>query len=252
MDPSVNILVVEDEPIIAEDIAAILSEEGYNIVGIANDAGEAMYLSRSHDIDLVLLDIVIKGDRDGVSTALAIKRDFNPAIIFLSSRMDEMTVARAACVPPNGYILKPFRAQDLLVAVTTGLANHKAQSANENEPVGLAKVSRLHKGGLSPTNLIKIEDFLEKNLNKEFSVATLAGICGLSEQHFAVQFKKSTSLSPAKYVMNKRIEEAKCMLTETELPISEIAQAVGYQNWAYFSTVFKRIVGITPSAYRGA
>lgn len=252
MDALANILVVEDEPLIAGDIAAILTDEGYNVVGTANTADEAMYLARANDIDLVLLDIVIKGSRDGISTALALKRDFNPAIVFLSSRTDEMTVARAASIPPNGYILKPFRAPNLLIAVKTALANHKAGSEKASDQNALAEASRFHKGGLSPSNLMKVEDFLDKNFNTEFNVATLADLCGLSEQHFAVQFKKSTSMSPAKYVMNRRIEEAKCMLTETAIPISEIAKAVGYQNWAYFSTAFKRAVGVTPSAYRSA
>lgn len=249
MPDKVKVLVVEDEVFIAQDISDILIENDYEVVGIAEDADEAIWLAKVHEPEIILLDIVLKGDRDGISTAISLKRDLDPAIIFLTSRSDQMTVSRAASIPPNGYLLKPFRVEELLIALQTGLANHRAAPRKTNDKQ-LAATSAPLKGGLSPSNLIKVDDFLEKKLDQDISVSTLAKLCGLSEQHFSAQFKKSMSVSPGQYIIAKRIDEAKRMLMETKLPIAEIAQAVGYQNWAYFSTVFKRATGVTPSAYR--
>lgn len=249
MTKSHKVLIVEDELLIAADISEILEENGYTVVGTAATADEAIWMAKVHEPDIVLLDIVLSGDRDGISTAISLKRDLDPAIVFVTSRSDEMTVRRAASIPPNGFLLKPFRAEELVIAVQTGFANHAAAPRKTND-TELAASSAPIKGGLSPSNLIKVDDFLEKKLDQDISVATLANLCGLSEQHFSAQFKKSMAISPGQYIISKRIDEAKRMLMETKLPIAEIAQSVGYQNWAYFSTVFKRATGVTPSAYR--
>lgn len=253
MQTKTRILVVEDELFIAEDIRGILLEANYDVIGTASSADEAMMLARIHEPNLVLLDVVINGARDGISTAMAIKRDFDAAIVFLTSRSDDATLTRAESLAPNGYLLKPFTTQELLVAVRTGLANYKmASQSTQIFDENLARETEQIKGGLAPSNLAKVEDYVEKNMNGSIKIELLASMCGLSEPHFATQFKKTTGVSPGRYILAKRIDEAKCMLTETKLPVAEISAALGYSNVAHFSTIFKKTTGVTPSQYRSA
>jgi len=249
MQANCKILVVEDDMLIAEDIKGILSEANYDVVGMASTADEAMMLARMHEPDLVLLDVVIDGPRDGISTAMAVQRDFDAAIVFLTSRSDDVTLSRAEVLAPNGYLLKPFSTQELLVAVRTGLANHRARKKRSRGDL-LASQTEQIRGGLSPANFSKVDDYVEKNMDKQIKIETLAELCGLSDAHFATQFKKTTGVSPGKFVTDKRIAEAKSMLTETDLPVADIGAAVGYANVTHFSTAFKKNTGVSPSQYR--
>lgn len=251
MQTSRRILVVEDEMFIAEDIRGILIEAGYSVVGVASSADEAMALARAHEPELVLLDVVIKGARDGVSTAMALQRDFETAIVFLTSRSDDATLSRVESLAPNGYLLKPFTTQELLVAVRTGFANYNANRLGARGD-HLARQTEQARGGLSPANLGRVEDYIEKTMNTPIKIETLAQMCNLSEPHFATQFKKTTGVSPGRYILGKRIEEAKRILTETDWPIADIGAAIGYANVAHFSTIFKKHTGVTPSQYRAA
>jgi len=159
-----RILIVEDELFIAEDIKGILQEANYDVVGSATSADEAMMLARTHEPDLVLLDVVINGPRDGISAAMALQRDFNCAIVFLTSRSDDATLSRAESLAPNGYLLKPFTTQELLVAVRTGFANFSTRNKIHTDE-NFAKEGAQIKGGLSPVNLAKVEDYIEKNMD---------------------------------------------------------------------------------------
>lgn len=112
-----SILIVEDEPLIADDIAMILERAGYVICGIADNSLDAIDHLESHKIDLVLLDINIEGDRDGTWLAAQINRNFQVPFIFLTSYYDEKTLARAHSTNPGAYIVKPYDEGDLLANI---------------------------------------------------------------------------------------------------------------------------------------
>jgi DNA-binding LytR/AlgR family response regulator len=118
-----SILIVEDEPLIAADIASILNNNGYQVAGRVDNAEAALEKLQTISPDLLLLDVKIEGDTDGITLAHQIRKKYSMPHIFLTSFYDELTLLRARDTSPQAYIVKPFEERDLLINV--GLALHK-------------------------------------------------------------------------------------------------------------------------------
>jgi two-component system, cell cycle sensor histidine kinase and response regulator CckA len=123
-----SILVVEDEHIVARDIAARLQRRGYDIVGIASTATEAIEeAGRSHP-DLVLMDIMLRGDVDGITAADQIRELFGLPVVYLTAYADEHTLQRAKVTDAFGYILKPFEERELYITIEMALYKHHMEA----------------------------------------------------------------------------------------------------------------------------
>jgi AraC family transcriptional regulator len=107
-------------------------------------------------------------------------------------------------------------------------------------------------GGLSKPKLRRTTAYIEAHLAQELSVTELAAVAQTSPAYFARLFRQATGQTPHQYVIRCRIERAKRLLRETEWPIIEISQHVGFTDQSYFTAVFRRHVTTTPNAYRGA
>lgn len=138
--PTAQLLIVEDEPIIAADLADRLTESGYTVLGPC-DAGEAaLELARRRQPDLVLLDIQLAGPMDGIALGHALTDLYqNLPIVFLTSNSDDATYARARAVAPRAFLSKPFRGRDLAHAIDLALGT-PAQPSNA-EPTAAAQAS---------------------------------------------------------------------------------------------------------------
>jgi DNA-binding LytR/AlgR family response regulator len=118
-----KILIAEDEIIIAEDIASCLEDLGYIVCAI--DSGDHLLeIIRETDPNLILLDIHLKGDIDGVELATKIKQEFDIPFIFLTAYADKSTIDRAKTAEPYGFIVKPFDDKDLRSAIEIALYKH--------------------------------------------------------------------------------------------------------------------------------
>lgn len=120
MQPA-SILVVEDEAIVAMDIAYQLREMGYEVCATADNGEDAIAYIEKYHPDLVLMDIVIKGSMDGIETAKCIAHRFHLPVIFLTAYSDAQTVDRAAKTAPYGYLTKPFQANELRAGIEVAL-----------------------------------------------------------------------------------------------------------------------------------
>ncbi len=98
--------------------------------------------------------------------------------------------------------------------------------------------------------LRRVYEFVDQHLEDRISLAALAQAAGLSRMHFAALFRAATGLRPHDYVIRRRIQRAKEMLSGSDTSIVEIALSVGFQTQAHFTTVFKRLVGFTPYQWR--
>lgn len=96
----------------------------------------------------------------------------------------------------------------------------------------------------------KIKEYLDQNFTSPITLDSLSETVYISKHYLSLLFKEQTGVSPIKYLTSKRMEKACELLSETELPVSEVSKAVGYENPLYFSQVFKRIYGISPVKYR--
>jgi DNA-binding LytR/AlgR family response regulator len=129
----IRILIVEDEPIIADDISYILEEIGYGVSGIAHDAQETLLHLEIEKPALVLLDINLEGDPDGVFVAQKLHDTFHIPFIFLTSLSDKRTLDRAKITEPYGYLVKPVDERDLSSSIAVALHNHEIRRTPAGE-----------------------------------------------------------------------------------------------------------------------
>lgn len=116
-----QIWIVEDESIVAIDLKGRLQAMGYRVPGISNNAEDAIEEIRTHRPDLVLMDIVLKGEMDGIAAAAIIKEEMDIPVVYLTAYSEDSTVSRAKLTEPFGYILKPFMERDLRIAIEIAL-----------------------------------------------------------------------------------------------------------------------------------
>ena len=100
--------------------------------------------------------------------------------------------------------------------------------------------------------LKRVQDYMEQHADESLKLADLALAAGLSRMHFAAQFRAATGYSPCEYLRVRRIERAKQMLSNNDMPLVEVALSVGFQGQAHFSSVFRRVTGETPGQWRRA
>lgn len=123
-----RILVVEDEFIVSMEIKERLGTMGYETVGSAASGELALELAALHMPDLVLMDIRLQGDMDGIAAAEKIHKAFNIPIIFLTAYSEDATLSRAKLAEPFGYILKPFDDRELKTAIEIALYKHRTEN----------------------------------------------------------------------------------------------------------------------------
>ncbi|MDJ0725308.1 MAG: EAL domain-containing protein [Prochloraceae cyanobacterium] len=122
-----NILIVEDELLIAKNLARKLKKLGYNVNGIVSSGQAAIAKFTETQPDLILMDIAIKGDMDGIETATQIRDIDDVPIIYLTAYADDETLERAAQTGSYGYLLKPFKEKELHATIKIALSKHKEQ-----------------------------------------------------------------------------------------------------------------------------
>ncbi|MCF0054990.1 response regulator [Dyadobacter sp. CY356] len=136
MENQVQILIVEDEAVLAMYVSDLLEAQGYTIVDVANNGREALSLFKDNRVDLLLCDINLKGDWDGIETARQINA-FKPVpVIYLTAFADKQTIERAKETFPAAYLTKPVRPENLNIAVDLALHNFaqgKLSARNEEQ-----------------------------------------------------------------------------------------------------------------------
>lgn len=123
-----QIVVVEDERIVAMDIKNTLEGLGYEVLSIMTRGEEIVDRAAELMPDLILMDIMLEGDMDGVDAARIVKDRIDIPVIFLSAYSDEVTIQRAKISEPYGYVLKPFNGKDLHTAIEMALYKHQMES----------------------------------------------------------------------------------------------------------------------------
>ncbi|GAB4372602.1 MAG: hypothetical protein Kow009_08640 [Spirochaetales bacterium] len=119
-----RILIVEDEKIIALDLKRRLLDFGFEVIGIIPTGEQAITVAGEESPDLILMDIMLKGQIDGIEAAKQIRHSLDIPVVFLTSYSDQDTLDRAKEAEPFGYILKPFKEQELLTTIEIVLYKH--------------------------------------------------------------------------------------------------------------------------------
>lgn len=135
MDEKINVLIVEDEAIVALSLEQTLEEEGYRVVDVASDGETALEIIKNKSVDLVLLDIQIPGKIDGIETARRIPAIKNIPFIYLTAFSGSEMIERAKETLPAAYLIKPYQTYNLLVAIELALYNF----SKEQKDAGILK-----------------------------------------------------------------------------------------------------------------
>jgi len=151
----INILVVEDEAIVAKDIQQSLRKSGYNVVDTVSSGEAAIKAVEEHKPDLIMLDIMLKGEMSGVDTSEYIKKNHNIPVIFLTAYADQSTLDRAKVTEPYGYIIKPFKEIDLHTTIEMALFKHKKAVEMKKERDMLYNLVVEGKDGIPDIHFVK-------------------------------------------------------------------------------------------------
>ncbi|SFZ98197.1 Two-component hybrid sensor and regulator [hydrothermal vent metagenome] len=128
----INILIVEDESIVAMEIKSYVEKLTYNVVNICSNAKDALYIVENNRVDIVMMDICLKGEMDGIETVSIIKESYpHIEVIFLTAHLDDFNVNRAIKLDPVAYLSKPFNREELRVFLK--IAEHKLKNEVSHE-----------------------------------------------------------------------------------------------------------------------
>jgi DNA-binding NarL/FixJ family response regulator len=165
--PKKNVVIVEDEALIALDLEMIMESMNFNVVGISDNGDEALDMIATRHPDLILLDINIKGQKDGIELAEIIRTKTKKPFVFITSYADKDTLERAKHTLPYGYILKPFSDAELKATIEIALFRFE----NEN--------------GNSIPDLLDINKFMQSEITQKEYEVLLDIYNGLANQQIA-------------------------------------------------------------------
>ncbi|GGG57218.1 LytR/AlgR family response regulator transcription factor [Bizionia arctica] len=135
MTHPIKILIVEDEMIIGANISLQLTSIGYDVIGIIPRGEEALIYIKNNQPDIVLLDINLKGEIDGIETAILMQQDYNIPIIYLTANADDTNFKRAKATNPYAFISKPFKKLDLQRAIELTVNHVKIEKENTKDTI---------------------------------------------------------------------------------------------------------------------
>lgn len=113
-----------------------------------------------------------------------------------------------------------------------------------------SSIPPMSKGGLTPRDARTVLDYIREHLHEDISLEELAATVDLSSHYFTEAFRKTLGVPPYRYVLQQRIEKAKALLLDSDIPVSIISEHSGFSSQSQFTTMFRKIVGVTPSKFR--
>lgn len=245
-----KVLVVDDEEFVRRGI--VLETDwralGCVVVAEAQDGEEGLLAARKYHPQLIICDIKMP-KMTGLELLECLRAEGNNAhVIFLTAYSDFAYTRSAIRLEAADYLLKPFGDGELERAVSE--VKEKMQRKQPGEGSREEYLLALPKGDKSKY-VSEALCFIEKHLgDPELSVGMITEHLGISDGHLSHIFKKETSYTINNYIVRYRIRYAMKLLSDCRIKVYEVAEQVGYRDITYFSTVFKKIVGVNPSEFQ--
>jgi len=142
MSNKLKVLIVEDEPVIAENISIYLDNKDFEVSAIAYDSEEAFQQLKTNTPDAAILDINLESDQDGIDIAAYINKEIQIPFLFLTSYSDKNTLDKAKQVKPSGYIVKPFNEKTLLASLEIAISNFASEKNRAQPHLSMEKINR--------------------------------------------------------------------------------------------------------------
>ena len=192
----IRVLIVEDEPLIAEDLAAILEREGFSISAVVYTPEDAMEELQTHLPDIALLDINLSGAQEGITLAEHIHAHLHIPHVFITSYSDKHTLDKAKHTEPAGYIVKPFNEAGLYSTLEIALYNHAQKTARMFPPLELEVINRRLKEKLSEREFELLQAIYDGKSNKQIAEAMFISE-NTVKKHIAHSYEKLEAHSRA-------------------------------------------------------
>lgn len=165
----IRVLIVEDEALIAKDIQYILEDEDYVISGIAYDSKKALEELRYRTPDIVLLDIQLNSELNGIQLAKIINEQYRLPFIFLTSFADRPTIEKVKSTKPMGYLVKPFEERTLVTTIEIALYNHAQLWAEESPNLTYRLLNEKLPSPLTDREFATLQQLLQGKTNKQIA-----------------------------------------------------------------------------------
>ena len=248
----IKVMIVDDEKYVRMGIKndtdwALI---GCEVVAETSNGEMALELAGQFRPDLVISDIKMP-KMDGIELAGRLLEKYpDTKVIFLTAYNEFEYARQAVRLGVSDYLLKPFHDGELEGAIQRLLHLHPnasaAQAELENEMIPLKRKEEIENRYVQAAI-----EYIEKNYSdKDFSIGKLSESISVSEGHISRLFKAETEISINNYLTRYRIRKSMDFLKDVQSKVYEVAEKVGYQDIAYFSNTFKKLVGTAPSEYQ--
>ena len=232
-----NLLIADDENLELKVLEKTVKKHFVDELEIfaSSNGRKASQICDEVKPDIALLDIEMPG-MNGIELAKYIKEKYADCIIIFITAYDRFDYAiEAMHIKAFDYLLKPWKEEKLCELINTAIENVRSMQKTD---------SIVH----SQKDVIK--DYIDRNYKKDISAKDVAGILGYSDVYFSKVFKQLFDDNFINYLTKIRIDRAKVLLKDVSFNIKEVGKSVGYADSNYFTKVFKRSIGISPSEYR--
>ena len=250
-----RILIADDEPIERMVISKTIQNYFGDEIELyqAENGREAIGIFKQHDCQIVLLDISMPGI-NGLDAAEEIRKANKTCSIIFLTAYDEFDFAkRAIKVHALDYLLKPSTKDELITVLEEAihLAGQRPEKL-EMEMPSSEEDKRDEKQDLVKNQLLieQIRGYIESHYMEDITLQDAAAQVHYSDAYFCRFFKQNFDKNFIMYLSELRVEKAKELLSDVTVNVKDIGQKVGIQDSSYFTKVFKRVTGLTPSEYR--
>ena len=249
-----KVLVAEDETIERKVLCKILRKHLGDICTFleVKNGTEAWAVYQQEQPEIALLDIQMPG-MTGLEVAGKIRYEGPYCSIVFLSAYDYFSYARQAIAyHAVDYILKPYGEEELISSVEEAIRIYEWYAFQPGRKKTSAPRPGEQKDEDSRTGLVRqeIETYIRTHFSEDLSMQDMARVMNYSDAYFCKLFKQCFKVNFSTYLNEYRVNHAKTMLAETNDSIKEISMGCGYTDSNYFTRVFRRITGMTPSEYR--
>lgn len=246
-----RVMVVEDDEEIREYICRELAGE-YHTIGCTNGK-EALNFILSKAPDLIISDVMMP-EMDGITLCRKIRQNINInhlPIILVTAKSKEEDTLEGLNIGADVYIVKPFNIEILKKTVENLIRNRDIlRNTFKGNQQQEDKVRKIQIKSADEKLMERVMKVINDNIsNPELSVEMIAGRVGISRVHLHRKLKELTNQTTRDFIRNIRLKQAASLLIDKNLTVTEVAEATGFSNLAYFSSAFKDLYGVSPSVY---
>ena len=236
-----KLMIVDDEYYTCEGIKRAIDWGKYNIeiAGVASNGKEAIEIVEKNHIDIIITDIKMRG-MSGLDMSEELRKNgYAGQIIIMSGYQYFEYAKRAIESNVKRYLVKPIDFEELEEVIKQISEEYAKTQEKYNVKQGVARQM-----------IVEIMEYIDEHYGKDIQLSEIAAKYYRDVTYVSKLFKEYTGMNYNDYLMNKRVEEAKKLLLNTDMSVEDIANEVGYCNIIYFRKVFKSKTNMSPGQYR--